>query len=379
MTKAAPKILIVDDQPINIKIIQRKIEKAGMEVLVASNGAECIGMVQEHKPDIVLLDIMMPEMDGIETCRKLKEDPETKDTPIIFITAKSAKEDVLTGLDTGAVDYITKPLELDETLARIRTQLRVQQMHRENMDLMQRLAEIRRTSTVGAITQGIAHNLNNLLGVVVGYIDLMKIGKNRPEMIERSINSMESAIHRMVTIVSQLSSMAAQEDIPTSHVPVALLFENTIKRYHQEYSVSSPVDILIQLPENYSININSEMFESALGKLLINAWEAYPNDTHNRPVKLSASAETDPANPRVIRAVFIDVLDRGTGINEEVADNFYEPFITTKTSVGRGMGLTVARHSLRNMGCDLFVEDRTDGAGVRARIRIGNTSPAMIH
>jgi len=369
MSKSKPKILIVDDQPINIKIVQRKIEKAGMEVLVASNGNECLRIVAANKPDIILLDIMMPEMDGIETCRKLKENPETSDVPIIFITAKSAKEDVLQGLDTGAVDYITKPLELDETLARIQTQLRVQDMHRQNLDLTNRLAEMRRTSTVGAITQGIAHNLNNLLGVVVGYIDLMKIGKNKPELVERSINSMESAITRMVTIVSQLSSMAAQEDIHMTPINLMELFENTIQRYQQEYSLVSEVKVESALPKNFELKVNSEIFEGAVGKLLINAWESYEKDAVERPITIRVSYLNGQTDLTPGSQFLIEVLDEGCGISEEVKDNFFEPFITTKTSVGRGMGLTVARHALRNMNCDLTVEERPTG-GVCAKIRV---------
>jgi two-component system sensor histidine kinase/response regulator len=369
MSKSNPKILIVDDQPINIKIIQRKIEKAGMDVLVASNGHECLRMVDTVTPDIILLDIMMPEMDGIETCQKLKENPETHEIPIIFITAKSAKEDVLTGLDTGAVDYITKPLELDETLARIRTQLRVQEMHRQNIDLTNRLGEMRRTSTVGAITQGIAHNLNNLLGVVVGYLDLMKIGKNKPELVERSINSMESAIKRMVTIVSQLSSMAAQEDIHLLPIPLNELFENTIARYQQENKISDEVKIESDLPEGFTLKTNSEVFEGAVGKLLINAWESYPKDAQERPVTIKASQIEGQDVSQPGSQFLIEILDEGSGISEEVRDNFFEPFITTKTSVGRGMGLTIARHSLRNMDAELTVNDRETG-GVSARIKI---------
>lgn len=369
MSKSKPKILIVDDQPINIKIVQRKIEKAGMEVLVASNGHECLRMVDLNKPDIILLDIMMPEMDGIETCSKLKANPETSDIPIIFITAKSAKEDVLQGLDTGAVDYITKPLELDETMARIQTQLRVQEMHRQNLDLSNRLAEMRRTSTVGAITQGIAHNLNNLLGVVVGYMDLMKIGKNKPELVERSINSMESAISRMVTIVSQLSSMAAQEDTHLTPINLMDLFDNTIQRYRDEYSVDSEVRVESELPKDFVLETNSEIFEGAVGKLLINAWESYDKDAMERPITIKVRHPEAESELKPGSHFLIEILDQGNGIDEEVKDNFFEPFITTKTSVGRGMGLTVARHALRNVNCELSVEERKTG-GVCARIKV---------
>ncbi|OPZ75044.1 MAG: Response regulator PleD [Verrucomicrobia bacterium ADurb.Bin474] len=358
-----PRILIVDDQPINIKIVQRRIERAGMDVLAAYNGEDCLRVVEEQRPDIILLDVIMPGMDGFETCQRLKANPETADIPIIFITAKSAKEDVLAGLDTGAVDYITKPLELDETLARIRTQLRVQEMHRENLDLIQRLSEMRKTSTIGAITEGIAHNLNNLLGVVVGYIDLMKIGKGKPELVERSIASMESAINRMVTIVGQLSSMAANETMQLAPVSIGILFENCVKRFQSDYSVDSEVAITNPFPEDFHIETNCEIFEGAVSKLLINALESYPANQVERPIELRASLNDEQTK------LFVEVIDQGTGIAKEVEDNFFEPFITTKTSVGRGMGLTVARHSLRNINCDLTVEPNPD-RGVCARISI---------
>ena len=106
-----------------------------MDVSVAYNGRECLDIVEEANPDLILLDVMMPEMDGIEVCQRLKSNPATKTIPIIFVTAKVSKEGKLEGLDAGAVDYITKPVDLDETLARIHTQLRLQEMFHENIRL----------------------------------------------------------------------------------------------------------------------------------------------------------------------------------------------------------------------------------------------------
>ena len=195
---------MVDDQPINVKLLQRKLERQDMHVSVAYTGRECLDLVAKVIPDLILLDIMMPEMDGIETCERLKSKPETEAIPIIFITAKASKEGKLEGLGAGAVDYITKPIDLDETIARVRNQLRLQEVFRENFQLQERLADARKVAAVGAITQGITHNLNNLLGVVVGYLDLMKNGHDSPDMVKRSIGLMDNAINRMVNIVRQL-------------------------------------------------------------------------------------------------------------------------------------------------------------------------------
>ncbi len=363
--KHKPKILVVDDQPINIKLLQRKLERQGMEVFVAYNGRECLDIVQETKPELILLDIMMPEMDGIETCQHLKANPETETIPIIFITAKASKEGKLEGLDAGAVDYITKPIDLDETLARVRTQLRLQEMFRENLELQERLGDARKAAAVGAITQGIAHNLNNLLGVVVGYLDLIKNGYDSPDMVKRSVGLMDHAINRMVSIIRQLGTIANNERIELATLSVQELIDNSIERFKEEYEVDAKVDLEADFERDTMISANAETFEIILGKLLINAWESYPKEApyEDRSIKVHAriARESGPA------MLEIRIVDAGTGIDASVADTLFEPFITTKTSVGRGMGLTTARHTARNLEGEVRLKNNPDG-GVTATL-----------
>ena len=171
---AAPTILIVDDQPINVQLLKRKLEREGMRVAAAYSGIEALDLVRKDKPDLILLDVMMPDMDGIEVCRRLQASEDTRAIPVIFVTARTSKEGKIEGLSVGAVDYITKPIDLDETLARVQTQLRFLSINREMIALQRRLVDARRAATIGAVTQGIAHNLNNLLGVVIGHLDLIK-------------------------------------------------------------------------------------------------------------------------------------------------------------------------------------------------------------
>ncbi len=329
-----------------------------MDVYVAYNGRECLNIVAETPPDLILLDIMMPEMDGIETCQHLKANPETETIPIIFITAKASKEGKLEGLDAGAVDYITKPIDLDETLARVRTQLRLQEIFRENLELQERLGDVRKTAAVGAITQGIAHNLNNLLGVVVGYLDLIKNGYDSPDMVKRSIMLMDNAINRMVGIIRQLGTIANNERIELNSCSIAQLIDNSIERFKKDYEVDTKVEVRSEIDAQSKISANAETFEILLGKLLINAWESYPKNTpaDERQITLTAriSRENGPA------VLEIQVTDQGSGIAPEVADTLFEPFITTKTSVGRGMGLTIARHTLRNLEGDVRISANPD-------------------
>lgn len=363
--KQQPKILVVDDQPINIKLLQRKLEREGMDVYVAYNGRECLELVSRAKPDLILLDIMMPEMDGIETCQRLKSNPETETIPIIFITAKASKQGKLEGLGAGAIDYITKPIDLDETLARVRTQLRLQEMFRENLQLQERLGDARKVAAIGAITQGIAHNLNNLLGVVVGYLDLIKNGHDSPDMVQRNVGLMDHAINRMVNIIRQLGTIANNERLELTALSIQDLLENSVERFKEEYKVPANITIETELTDDRRISTNAETFESILGKLLINAWESYTEETSqdSRPITLSARIDSEQS-PTMLE---LQVSDQGSGIPAEVADTLFEPFITTKTSVGRGMGLTIARHTIRNLEGELKIDEHADG-GVTATL-----------
>lgn len=336
-----------------------------MKVLVAYDGKECIAIVKSALPDLILLDVMMPEMDGIETCERLKSDPKTATVPIIFITAKTSKEGKVEGLDAGAVDYITKPIDLDETLARVRTQLRLQEMYRENIVLHERLADARKAAAVGAITKGLAHNLNNLLGVVVGYLDLIKNGFNSPDLVKRSVNLMDNATSRMVEIISQLGSIAAHDSIHLVLTPIQDLIENSIARFKEDNNVESDFIVQIDFDEHEKLMANAEIFENILVSLLNNAWESYPKNTpyEMRNITILAQITKDENDP----VLLIDISDTGSGIAEEIAGTLFEPFATTKTSVGRGMGLTIARHTMRNLGGEVSVKERPEG-GVVARL-----------
>ena len=119
---ANTKILIVDDEPLNIEVLSETIEELG-DVLFATNGQAAIDICVEHQPDIVLLDVMMPEMDGYEVCKQLKAKPETKDIPVIFATALSDENDEAKGFEIGAVDYVTKPISAPIVIARVRNHL----------------------------------------------------------------------------------------------------------------------------------------------------------------------------------------------------------------------------------------------------------------
>ena len=355
---AVSTILVVDDQPINVQLLKRKLERGGLRVITAGNGLEALELVKKEKPELILLDVMMPDMDGIEVCQRLQADEQTRSIPVIFVTARTSKEGKIEGLGVGAVDYITKPIDLDETLARVQTQLRFVTINREMVELQRRLVEARRAATIGAVTQGIAHNLNNLLGVVIGYLDLIKAYYDKPEQVKRNAQHVEEAVQRIVSIIKQLSSLVVKSRPPLSKGNLSRLLANSVQRFHNEYKLAAPVTIENPLGE-LVIETNYEVFEEVVSRVLINAWEAYGSQhTDLRPITISTLLFEKPEEGKFIE---IRVDDMGQGIEPEIRDHVFEPFISSKHTVGVGMGLTVARHALRNLGGEASLVDRPGG------------------
>ncbi|NKB65592.1 MAG: response regulator [Candidatus Latescibacteria bacterium] len=132
---AAGKILLVDDQPANLDVLCRLLEGKGYEVAVATSAGVGIKIAQRMGPDLILMDVMMPEVDGLEACRRLKEDPQTQSIPVVFITAQDRTEGVVAGFAAGGIDYIAKPFREEEVLARVETQVRLRRQTEELVEM----------------------------------------------------------------------------------------------------------------------------------------------------------------------------------------------------------------------------------------------------
>jgi CheY-like chemotaxis protein/anti-sigma regulatory factor (Ser/Thr protein kinase) len=357
-----PKILVVDDQPVNVQLLKKKLAREGMTITTAESGQDALALVRRDPPDLILLDIMMPDMDGFEVCQRLQADPATRAIPVIFVTARGTKESKLEGLATGAVDYITKPVDLDEMLARVRTQLRVLAINREKLDLEQRLAESRHTATIGFVSQGIAHNLNNLLAVVLGYIDLIRLQAAKPGLVKSNAANVENAIKRIADVIKQLNLLAIKTRPPTIAVPLDKLMAGGVARFQADNHITTAP--LIENPlGGLVVHVQVEAFERILSALLLNAWESHGDAAPDRrSIELRAARRAGDA-----RSIEILIEDRGRGIAPGIRAHMFEPFVSTKQHVGVGMGLTIARHSLRTMGGDLALSDR-EGGGTTATI-----------
>src|SRR5215831_7512295 len=130
------RILLVEDAPANIQVVSSILKEQGCQINVATNGQQALDVLGRVRPDLILLDVMMPGMDGFETCKRIKDSTAWREIPIIFVTARNETVDIVRGFEAGAVDYVAKPFNAPELIARVRTHLALDHLHRENQRLL---------------------------------------------------------------------------------------------------------------------------------------------------------------------------------------------------------------------------------------------------
>ncbi|MGF1453422.1 MAG: sensor histidine kinase, partial [Opitutales bacterium] len=176
------------------------------------------------------------------------------------------------------------------------------------------------------------------------------------------VHLMDQAIQRMVDIIRHLSSIATHEKHELKEIGLAELISGTVERFRSETKATAPIEVLLNTPDGFRIKANLEIMEGVLIRLLTNAVEAYDRHTPAAERRIEIVADLSGSD------IIILVLDNGSGIDSRLEDTIFEPFITTKTSVGRGLGLSIARHTLRSFKGDLEVRNRPEGGAV-ARVR----------
>ncbi|MGE0084540.1 MAG: response regulator [Desulfococcaceae bacterium] len=183
-------VLIVDDNPKNLQVLGTVLKQAGYQIVVAQTGIQALKAVQKIVPDLILLDIMMPEMDGFETCRKLKNMQITKDIPIIFLTARTETEDVIRGFESGAVDYVVKPFNSLELLTRVNTHIE--------------LTRQRKLQGVLEMAGTVCHEINQPLQSILGYSELLLMEVKPGDPLYDKIAKIRDQIDKMGKITQKL-------------------------------------------------------------------------------------------------------------------------------------------------------------------------------
>lgn len=216
-----PRIMVVDDEPDNLDVLLRLLEKEGLDVTAFPDGRRALGAARESSPDLVLLDVRMPEMDGYDVCRRFKQENALEDIPILFLSALDNTEDKIRGFEAGAVDYIAKPLQADEVLARVRTHLELRRYRLHLQDLLQQhseaLVEAHRRLRVWDKAKNdwlkiLAHEVRTPLTGVFAVADLAVDELAENSRLRSLIPEYRKSRERMNKLVSD-ASMLAQLDI----------------------------------------------------------------------------------------------------------------------------------------------------------------------
>jgi DNA-binding response OmpR family regulator len=205
------RILVADDEPIIQEVLQKKLEKAGYAVETALTGKEALDRVLEDTPDLLILDINMPEMDGYEVCQRIRENDDIQALPILMLTAYGGVNNVVQGLQMGADDYVTKPFQTEEVLMRVRSLLRVRKIERE---LRHKETFLARVETLGQLLVTMAHYINNSLAIISGRAEATKEGDVEQLQLLKEACAKETA--RIDAVLQSLEEMAKQMKISTT-------------------------------------------------------------------------------------------------------------------------------------------------------------------
>lgn len=344
-------ILIVDDEPANLGILVDILKDTGINVSVALNGEKGIEQAETVRPDLILLDIMMPGIDGFETCRRLKQNDATRDIPVIFLTALSDTDQVVKGFEAGAVDYITKPFRQMEILVRINTQLALRKqikniIAKKTMEMSMLMAG------------GIAHEFNNKLFVVIGRCELLRDDYPHDKNITEHADEISGATGKMVNLVHRLLAYTSQMPGRPEPVLFNLFIKDTIAiiRHNMEQRISIETDLS---PHIRKVNMDQKYMQLAMSEILTNAVEAISGTgTIIIRTKLADKKLSEPffnAKTGTEEYVWLEIEDNGAGMDNKTKEKMWDPFFTTKFQ-GRGMGMSVISGIIRTHGGKIRVE-----------------------
>jgi two-component system sensor histidine kinase/response regulator len=348
------RILIVDDHPANIDVLYEFLSRLGYEVLVAEDGKSAVDRVFFVKPDIILLDILMPGLDGFETCRILKENPETREIPIIFVTALGSVTDKVKGFEAGAVDYITKPYQNEEVLARVRTHLTLRRLQKE---LAETVAEVKeQNEALNAYAHTVAHDLKNPLNLIINFSRLVLEEPGLSEQSVEDLNYIWQSAEKMNQIIQNLLLLAQvrKGDVQFSPLSMKEIVENAVTSLRMDIVNHKAV---IRFPDSWRSAAGQAAWVEAV-------WVNYISNAlkyGGQPPEITILCGPDEV-PGFSR---FGVKDNGPGLFPEDQNRVFDEFSRLgETNIeGHGVGLSIVRRILNRLEGRYGVEKNTDGPG----------------
>ncbi len=393
-------IMIVDDDPEQIEVLTQILDQFGFNFQIAQSGLEAFDHLEKSLPQIILLDVIMPEMDGFEICRRLKAEKRTKDIPVIFMTDLTETVNKVIGLELGAADYLTKPFQKEEVLTRIKNQFVMRQLHQQLVDARQTLddkvtlrtmeiaksneelkkeldehkrmekilKQAQKMEAISTLSTGIAHDFNNILSIITGYSEMASLEEDAQDsMIGTCLENINSAAFRARELVQNLLTFCRQTEQEKTHIKISPILQyvlNTLKsvipsNIYVEKEIEQEAGLVLadptqihQLIFNLCQNASQAMLDSG-GVLSVRLDEIFLNPDH-------ASEYPNLASGNYI-SIFIQ--DTGYGMNNEVMERIFDPYFTTKEpGEGTGLGMAVAHGIAVSHGGTIEVKS-TPGTG----------------
>ena len=362
-------ILVIDDTIANLRLLVDMLSRSGYQVRPASNGQLALNSAFADPPDLILLDILMPGLSGYEVCARLKANHLTEDIPVIFISALGETLDKVKAFDLGAVDYITKPLQMAEVLARVRTHLEIVQMRRQleeqNEKLRNEIADRKlaeaslqeyadeltlRNQDLDAFAHTVAHDLRSPLATIIGYAQIIGDAETTLSEDEKShgLQTIAKFGFKMVSIIDNLLTLAQLRDA-----------SDEVEAVDPSVALHAAMERLEHLVSEHNPQFSSvEKWPFIMGKTswLEEVWVNYLSNAMKyggTPPVIEAGYAYRPDN-----YVRLWIKDNGNGLTDEEQSHLFQAFtrLTDVNIKGHGLGLSIVRRIVEKMGGSVGVE-----------------------
>lgn len=355
------KILLVDDDRKNIALMKAKLEKLGSTFATALNGREALEKVLSFGPDLILLDVMLPELDGFEVCRRLKADPETQHIPVIMVTSYDDREARLKGLDVGAEDFLARPVAGDELLARVRNFLKIKEYQNE---ITAKNSELDRLNTLKReLVDMIVHDLKGPLTCIQGYIQLADVaGRQEKEARREYLARADQSCDALLAMVNALLDISRMEEgkmpLTKTTIAVADLFHR-VRNMFIASAENEGKQLVIEALPTLTIAADAELLERVLQNLVANALR-HVEDGRGE-VRLAVQKGEEEHR--------FSVADNGRGIPVDFQQKIFEKYeqggknpsgmAPGRRGMNKGLGLTFCKLAVEAHGGEIWVESAT--------------------
>ncbi|MDQ2701670.1 MAG: hybrid sensor histidine kinase/response regulator [Pseudomonadota bacterium] len=351
-------ILVVDDQPANLRAVSALLTRHGYEVRTAGHGEEALASATQHVPDLLLLDMMMPGMDGFELLAELKQHPELRMLPAIFLTAAQDRDMLLRAFESGAVDYVTKPFIPEELLARVTAHVGL----KLTRDRLERVARQRQE-----LVNLVAHDLKNPLSSVLFASDVLRNSGCKPERIPRYLEMIHESVGDALGYIRRYLETQAQRAGGHKPAPASTTLNEVLDWLVQRYELqleSRGLRMQLSTPAvRCHVAMDGLVLRQVAENLVNNAMKYAPGSAIELSIRSSA-----PGFWQLL------VEDRGPGVSPVRQHHLFKPFTRLSDTdpadgMSSGLGLSLAKQILSGYEGNLWYEDR-EGGGARFIIEL---------